>query len=149
MVYFMHLKLLSAKMVKGGLHAVNYLTLEVEFTQPSQEDGHMPSHGDMRRDFAESIIRNLPRRPVADLLKKEGIRGFKESGRWTAANVQKTDRIECFLPVYIMELRIPVVVEEDLFLSLSDQLLNCIGWEEVKEAIVEGGVYGTAADTAR
>ena len=139
MVHFMHLDLVSAKLAD---HQPNLLILEIEFTQAGQQDGHGPWHGDDARDFAEAIIRNLPREKLAKLLKDNNINGLKidrGSGVTTwDLNVLQKDH---FMPLKRMEIRIGFGLEPDTHVSLADQLLNEISWRAVKAAIHCPGKY--------
>lgn len=137
----MHLELLSARMKEHVENVVDYMILEVEFTHAHQEDGHMPAHGDMDRDFAEAIIRNIPREPIAKLLEENNIKGLKIGQSGYGVKVKTTERSEFFMPVFEMEIRIPVTREENQSISLANQLLGTVTYPAVKAAIAAPGNY--------
>lgn len=139
MVHFMHLDLLSARMAD---HQPNLLILEIEFTHPSQQDGHGPWHGDDARDFAEAILRNLPREKLVALLKEQNINGLKiQKGSgvqvWDLNKLHKDN----FCPLHKMEIRISCVPEPDTHVSLANQLMGSVSWRATKAAIACPGKY--------
>ncbi len=139
MVHFMHLDLVSVKMAENQS---NLMILEVEFTHPSQTDGHGPWHGDDARDFAEAIIRNIPREKVVKFLKDNNINGLKIE-ELTGVQVWEKNLLHPnnYTPLYRMEIRIHCVPEPDTHLSLANQLLDNISWRAMKAAIACPGKY--------
>lgn len=134
MVYFFHRKILSAILYKQEF-ACDQLVIQMEFTEAGQMDGHMPAHGDMERDFAEALIRNIPQEELLQIFKDNDIKGFKRIFNSCSATVIKTNRFENFMPVMIMELRLAFSPEVDPYVSAVNQLLDSIPWEPVKTAI--------------
>lgn len=147
MCYGMHLKLLSAKLKERAPNTSDTLILNIEFTDHFQEDGHGPWHGDHERDFAEAIVRNLPREPIAELLQANEISGFGNiSG--CGVIVHKTDRSENFMPVFAMEVRI-CFSRNETYTSLANQLLDSVTWQTTKAAIADPGNYKWLSDIYR
>jgi len=140
MVHFMHLDLLSAKMADNQ---PNLMILEIEFTHPSQQDGHGPSHGDDARDFAEAIVRNLPREKIVALFKEHGIKGLRVRDPLTGCKVWPLNVLQKdhYMPLMKMELRVSVSPEEDTTLSLVNQVLDNVGWRAMKAAIARPEKY--------
>lgn len=139
MVHFMHLDLISAKMAD---HQPNLLILEIEFTHPSQQDGHGPWHRDDARCFAEAILRNLPREKVAQILKDHNINGLKiQKGSGVQVWNLNVLHPDYYMPKMKMEIRVHCVPEPDTHLSLADQLLESVSWRAMKAAIACPGKY--------
>lgn len=115
------------------------LNIEYEFTHAGQQDGHGPWHRDDRRDFAECVIRNIEREPIAVLLRDNGIIGINGIDH-TSINVKPLNVLDknCFMPLYHMHLKIFFRPLEDTHLSLACQLIDHIPWQVAKEGIFEG-----------
>lgn len=140
MVHFMHLDLISATMSDNQ---PNLIILDIEFTHPSQTDGHSPSHGDDARCFVEAIIRNLPREKIVALFKEHNIKGLRIDDQITGCRVWEKNVLhpDYYMPLLKMELRVSLRLEEDTHLSLVNQVMDNVSWQAMKYAVAFPNKY--------
>lgn len=131
MHYFMHLELISAVAKNSEL------VLEVEFTPACQMDGREPSHGDLQLDFAETIIRSLPRKPIADALEGYDI-GSAKNTLWRI-EVTNTGRLceSNFCPLFHLRMSCPLIEYDSRWTGMAEQLLKNVNCHVLKAAIAD------------
>lgn len=140
MTYFYHKKFLKCYLRQREPYTCDQLFIECEFTLASQEDGHCPWHGDNNRDFAECVIKNIDKKPIADILKNNNICGI---GKILGCGIKVEDlkKFDNYMPLYHMSLWINFTSIEDTFNSLANFLIDSIPWQVAKEGIYKGESY--------
>lgn len=115
MVHFYYRKFIKCYLEEFVPNACRIMRIEYEFSHAGQQDGHGPWHGDLRRDFAECIFRNMDVEPIKECLKNNNIKGFGDFLSYgmtvEPTNAKSPDLFS--MPVYLMKLWFSFSPEED------------------------------------